>query len=154
MLRRWGLLGLLAVTAVAACRRAPLPDTAAALEVANLTLAFPKEEHGDLFFEVQLPVEVRRVLSLRWELWLGAHRFAEGVVMAPEISTDAAGRRWARVEAPLVYRHLGFRDGATWLDVGLRGDVQPFGADEGGRLGFKVRKEVLVTAAPQLERVE
>lgn len=154
MLRRWGLLGLLAVTAVAACRRAPLPDTAAALEVANLTLAFPKEEHGDLFFEVQLPVEVRRVLSLRWELWLGAHRFAEGVVMAPEISTDAAGRRWARVEAPLVYRHLGFRDGATWLDVGLRGDVQPFGADEGERLGFKVRKEVLVTAAPQLERVE
>ncbi|MBL8922170.1 MAG: hypothetical protein JNJ54_25195 [Myxococcaceae bacterium] len=148
---RWALLGLLAV---AGCRRAPPPDTSAALEVANLTLAFPREEQGDLFFEVQLPVEVRRVLSLRWELWLGARRFAEGVVMAPDISADAAGRRWARVEVPLVYRHLGFREGATWLDVGLRGDVLPFGADEGGRLGFKVRKEVLVTSAPQLERVE
>lgn len=148
---RWALVALLAVVG---CRRAPPADASAQLEVANVTLAFPREEQGDLFFEVQLPREVARVISLRWELWLGQHRFAEGVVMAPEVTADGGGRRWARVEAPLVYRHLGWREGATWLDVGVRGDVQPFGADEGGRIGFKTRKQVLVTAAPLIERAE
>lgn len=144
-------LCLVALALLFGCTRVPRADVTSALEVSNVTLAFPKEEQGDLYFELVLPREVARVTSLRWELWLGSRRFAEGVVQAPEVSTDAGGRRRARVEAPLVYKHLGWREGSTWLDVGVKGDVQPYGVDEGGRIPFRVRREVLVTAAPQLE---
>ncbi len=144
---RW----VLALLLLAGCRRVPSADVASALEVSNLTLSFPREEQGDLFFEVLLPRQVARITTLRWELFIGPRRFAEGVVLAPDITSDAGGRRRARVEAPLVYRHLGWREGSTWLDVGLKGDVQPFGADEGGRLGFRVRQQLLVTAAPVLD---
>lgn len=149
---RWVLVALLLL---AGCRRVPAADTSSSLEVSSLTLSFPREEQGDLFFEVLLPRQVARITTLRWELFIGSRRFAEGVVLAPDITSDAGGRRRARVEAPLVYRHLGWREGSTWLDVGLKGDVQPFGADEGGRLGFRVRQQLLVTAAPVLdERAE
>ena len=145
---RWVLVALLLL---AGCRRVPAADAASTLEVSNLTVSFPREEQGDLFFEVLLPRQVARITTLRWELFIGPRRFAEGVVLAPDITSDAGGRRRARVEAPLVYRHLGWREGSTWLDVGLKGDVQPFGADEGGRLGFRVRQQLLVTAAPVLD---
>jgi hypothetical protein len=146
---RWVLVVLLLLVG---CRRVPAADAASStLEVSNLTVSFPREEQGDLFFEVLLPRQVARITTLRWELFIGPRRFAEGVVMAPDITSDAGGRRHARVEAPLVYRHLGWREGSTWLDVGLKGDVQPFGADEGGRLHFRVRQQVLVTAAPVLD---
>lgn len=145
---RWVVVALLLL---AGCRRVPVADAGSSLEVSNVTLSFPREEQGDLFFEVLLPRQVARITTLRWELFIGPRRFAEGVVMAPDITSDAGGRRHARVEAPLVYRHLGFREGSTWLDVGLKGDVQPFGADEGGRLNFRVRQQVLVTAAPVLD---
>jgi hypothetical protein len=142
---------LVALLLLAGCRRVAPADTASTLDVSNLTVSFPREEQGDLFFEVSLPRQVARITTLRWELFIGPRRFAEGVVMAPDITSDAGGRRHARVEAPLVYRHLGWREGSTWLDVGLKGDVQPFGADEGGRLSFRVRQQVLVTAAPVLD---
>ncbi|MBE2254285.1 MAG: hypothetical protein IAE78_32445 [Myxococcus sp.] len=145
---RGALAGLLLLCG---CHRLPAADTSASVEVANLTLSFPREEQGDLYFEVVLPRQVARVTTLRWELFLGQRRFAEGVVLAPDIVSDAGGRRSARVQAPLVYRHLGWREGSTWLDVGLRGDVQPFGAGEGGQLSFRARRELLVTAAPVLE---
>jgi len=145
---RWVAAALLLF---AGCRRVPVGDATAPLEVSNLTVSFPREEQGDLFFEVLLPRQVARITTLRWELFIGPRRFAEGVVLGPDITSDAGGRRHARVEAPLVYRHLGWREGSTWLDVGLKGDVQPFGADEGGRLGFRTRQQVLVTAAPVLD---
>jgi hypothetical protein len=148
---RWVMVVLLA----AGCRRVPVADATSSLEVSNLTVSFPREEQGDLSFEVLLPRQVAGITKLRWELFIGPHRFAEGVVMTPDVTSDRGGRRSARVETPLVYRHLGWRDGSAWLDIGLRGDVQPFGADEGGRLHFKVRRQVLVTAAPLLDlRVE
>lgn len=142
---------LVALLLLAGCRRVAPADTASTLDVSNLTVSFPREEQGDLFFEVSLPRQVARITTLRWELFIGPRRFAEGVVMAPDITSDAGGRRHARVEAPLVYRHLGWREGSTWLDVGLKGDVQPFGADEGGRLSFRARRQALVTAAPVLD---
>lgn len=150
---RWAVVAL--VLASSGCRRVPSAVAKETLDVTGLTLAFPREEQGDLTFEVLLPREVARVMTLRWELYLGPRRFAEGIVSAPDIITDVNGRRRARVEAPLVYHHLGWRDGSTWLDVGLKGDVRPFGADDGPRLQFKTRKQVLVTAAPLVnERTE
>jgi hypothetical protein len=56
-----------------------------------------------------------------------------------------------RIEAPLAWRHLGWRDGATFLDVMVRGEVTPWGAPEGLRFPFRTRAEVLVTGAPQLD---
>ena len=87
---RWGLVALLLL---AGCRRVPAADTTAStLEVSNLTVSFPREEQGDLFFEVLLPRQVARITTLRWELFIGPRRFAEGVVMAPDI-TRASKRR-------------------------------------------------------------
>jgi len=131
----------------AGCRHVPGRGSSG-LTVSSVSVAFPREEVGDLFFEVEVPASVIRVASLRWELFLGPHRFAEGVVAFPDVVTDPAGRRRVRIASPLVYRHLGWREGSVWLDVGVRGDLQPLGADEGARLSFRGREEVLCTAAP------
>jgi hypothetical protein len=148
------LLVALLVLAVGSCRHAPVVGPTSGLSVAALHVAFPREEQGALSFEVELPEGVLRLATLRWELWLGARRFAEGVVMTPDIVTGPDGRRRARVEAPLVYRHLGWRDGSSWVEVGVRGDVQPFGVDEGARVAFRTRAELLLSGAPVLDVAE
>jgi hypothetical protein len=142
---------LLVLLGLVGCRRVPLSTVEAPLTVKNVTLAFPADEQGDLFFELVLPGGVTRAASARWELWLGARRFAEGVVSLPPTVNDASGARVLRIEAPLTWRHLGWRDGATFLDVGVRGEVMPWGAPEGVRLPFRGRAEVLVTGAPVLD---
>jgi len=141
----WTLLAVLAL----GCRRVPPAELAQSVEVLSVSLAFPKADQGELFFEVALPPNVPRVGALRWELYLGAKRFAEGVAMNPELGTTAGGRRFLRVEAPLVFHHLGWREGGTWLSVGLRGELQPLGGDQ--RYSFQRRTEQLVTAAPVLD---
>ncbi|MDX2009784.1 MAG: hypothetical protein SFW67_06330 [Myxococcaceae bacterium] len=150
-MRRAAWLGVL--LAVAACRRVPAPGLEAPLSVKNVTLAFPMDQQGDLFFEVVLPPSIPRVASARWELWLGDRRFAEGVLSNPATTNGVGGERLVRIAAPLTWRHLGWRDGATFLDVGVRGEVTPWAAPEGLRLPFRARAEVLVTGAPVLEDV-
>ena len=142
---------LVLLLAVLGCRRVPGPAADAWLQVRNVTLAFPAEEQGDLFFEVELPPNVIRAASAKWELWLSGRRFAEGVLMAPPTTTDGSGVRRLRIEAPLAWRHLGWRNGAQFLDVGVRGEVMPWGAPEGTRLPFRSRTQVLVTGAPRLD---
>ncbi|MCU0698159.1 MAG: hypothetical protein MUC96_16770 [Myxococcaceae bacterium] len=144
---------LCVLLAVAACRRVPQPGLEGPLAVKNVTLAFPMDQQGDLFFEVVLPPSIPRVASARWELWLAGRRFAEGVLSNPEATSGAGGERLVRISAPLTWRHLGWRDGSTFLDVGVRGEVTPWGAPEGLRLPFRARTEVLVTGAPMLEDV-
>lgn len=147
---RWALLLALALSA---CRHLPAAGEPELLAVSNLTVAFPRQEQGDLFFEVTVPPEVVRVASLKWVLTLGGRRFAEGLVMTPDVQQDAGGIRRVRIEAPLVYRHVSWRDGSTWLQLQLSGEVQPFGVAP--RLSFQTRREVLVSAAPVLDdRVE
>jgi hypothetical protein len=148
---KWLAIGLCALTV--GCRRVPVSETAVQLEVNRLTLTFPRPEHGVLTFEVALPPAMQRAGALRWELFLGARRFAEGVVMAPEVVPDGRGGRSVRVEAPLIFRHTGWREGGTFLDVGLSGHLQPLvGAV---RWPFRARHELLVNAAPVLdERAE
>lgn len=147
---RWALLTSLGL---AACRHLPDAPATEQLPVSNLIVAFPRQEQGDLFFEVGVPAEVVRVASVKWVLRLSGRRFAEGLVMTPDVQQDAGGTRRVRVEAPLVYRHVSWRDGSTWLQLDLSGEVQPFGVAP--RLGFQTRQEVLVSAAPVLdERVE
>ena len=141
---------MLALLLGAGCRHLP-EGSQSGLTVSSMSVAFPREEVGDLFFEVEVPPSVIRVASLRWELFLGPRRFAEGVVAFPDIVTDVAGRRRVRIASPLVYRHLGWREGSVWLDVGVRGDLQPLGADEGARLSFRGREEVLCNAAPMFD---
>lgn len=148
---KWLALGLLALTV--GCRRVPASETAVQLDVRRLTLTFPRPEHAVLTFEVALPPDMQRAGAMRWELFLGAKRFAEGVVRAPEVVLDGRGGRSARIEAPLVFRHTGWREGGTFLDVGLSGHLQPLGG--GVRWPFRARQELLVNAAPLLdERVE
>jgi hypothetical protein len=142
---------LLVLLGLTGCRRVPPSQLEAPLAVRNVTLAFPADEQGDLFFEVVLPGGVARAASARWELWLGGRRFAEGVVLTPQTVSEASGARLLRIEAPLTWRHLGWRDGATFLDVSVRGEVRPWGAPEGVRLPFRGRAEVLVTGAPVLD---
>jgi hypothetical protein len=146
LLVAWGCVGI----ACGATHRWPQSHGAPSAEVAALTVAFPAPEQGDLFFEVELPPDIPRVASVRWELWLFDVRFAEGVVMTPDIVNGADGKRRARVEAPLVYRHRGFRDGAVWLDVGVRGELLPWGASAAGR-SFRKRVTLLVNGSPFLD---
>lgn len=141
---RW--VWLFVASLFAACPKVPASDVSGGLTVSHVTLAFPREEEGDLFFEVELPERVLRVGSVRWALTVAGQRFASGVVMTPDVVADASGRRRVRVDAPLVYRHLGWRDGSAYLDVGVSGDVVPLASDE--RLPFRDRRELLVTAAP------
>ncbi|MCA2976879.1 MAG: hypothetical protein INH41_19475 [Myxococcaceae bacterium] len=136
---------------LAGCRRVTAPSAGAELPVRNVTVAFPGDQRGELFFEVVLPPGVPAVAALRWELWLSGRRFAEGVVRAPTTTADAADVRVVRIEAPLSWRHLGWRDGPTFLDVGVRGEVTPVDAPEGLRLPFRARAQVLVTGAPTPE---
>lgn len=148
---KWLVLGVLAL---AGCRRVPPVDQGSLLEVRRLTLAFPKPELGQVSFELALPANVQRAGAVHWELYLGARRFAEGVAMAPPIVSEAgSGRRFARIESPLVFRHTGWREGGAYLDVGLAGHLQPLGGEQ--RWPFRARVEALVNAAPLLdERAE
>lgn len=130
------------------CRRVPLADTAPPLEVRIVSLSFPRPEEGELSFEVELPRALPRIGALRWELFLGGRRFAEGAAMNPEVKVDGS-RRVLRVEAPLVFRRLGWREGGSFLDVGLAGELQPPEGEQ--RWAFKGRTELLVNAAPIID---
>lgn len=140
------------VCALLSCARVPKPAVIVptGLEVSHLTVAFPREEQGDLFFEVVLPAGLLRVGSVRWALSLQGRRFATGLVMTPEVTADVSGLRRVRVEAPLHYRHLVWRDGSSFLDVRLEGDLVPLGADD-RRLPFRAQTELLVSGVPVID---
>lgn len=131
------VLALLAFGGCAALR--PIDPDALALEA--LRVDFPAPDQGELEFSVQLPATVAGVDRVEWELFLDGHRFAAGVE-GPRVLE--AGR--AVVRTPLTWKHLGWREGRAWLEVGLRGAFDT----PGRRFTFRERRELEVSGRPAL----
>ena len=145
-------MGSCAVLVLASsCRLAPRRAAVEApLGVAALGLDFPRAEQGALGFVVEIPrASARRVDAVTWELWLGGLPFASGVETTPRATSQHDGSLRVTVEAALVYRHLGWREGAAYVGVSLRGEVRLTGIGTG--YAFAAHREVLVHGSPALD---
>jgi hypothetical protein len=128
---------LLALAGCAALR--PVDPDALALEAVRVD--FPAPDTGQLEFSLLLPATVPGVDRVEWELFLDGHRFAAGV----EGPRTLEGGR-ALVRTPLTWKHLGWREGRAWLEVGLRGALDT----PGRRFTFRGRQELEVSGRPVL----
>lgn len=141
-------LAALALASCAAPGRARPPE--ANLGVAALSVDFPKADEGLLEFSVPLPEKLPPLRGVSWELWVRGRRFATGLEGSPLV-VDVPGGRQVQLSAPLVFRHLGWREGSTWLEVRLAGELLV--GDEGASAGlrFHAEREVLAHGVPELE---
>lgn len=135
MARALAAAALLAATGCAALRPVD-PD---ALPVTELRADFPAPDTGLLEFVVPLPAGLPRVDRVEWELFLDGHRFAAGVEGPRTVEGGLA-----RVRTPLAWKHLGWREGRAWLEVGLRGALEV----PGRRFTFRERRELEVNGRP------
>ncbi len=143
----------------AACRPLPAPagrgpgrGADPPLPIASLAVDFPKRDEGTLSFSVPLPQGAPPARAVTWELFVRSRRFAAGVEGAPEV-VSADGGVTVRVAVPLTWRHLGWREGPTYLDVGVRGEVLAGDEATPTRLRFEGRREVLAHGAPDFDEV-
>jgi len=144
-------LGALAALALAACttQGRPKPEEAN-LGVSALSVDFPKADEGLLEFSVPLPEKAPPLRGVSWELWVRGRRFATGLEGSPVV-VDVPGGRQVQLSAPLVFRHVGWREGSAWLEVRLSGELLV--GDEGAPAGlpFHVQREVLAHGVPELD---
>jgi hypothetical protein len=111
------------------------------VQVTSLAVDFPVRERGTLEFSLELPPDAPPAATVTWELVLDGVRFAAGL----EGQLTQTERR-VTLKAPLVLRHLEWREGESTLDVGLKGEVDV--GIPGETLGFKERREVNVRGRP------
>lgn len=141
----------LAALALAACAgpARPRPE-APALGVSALRVDFARADEGLLEFSVPLPEKLPPLRAVSWELWVRGRRFATGLEGSPAV-VDAPGGREVQLQAPLVFRHLGWREGSAWVEVRLSGELLV--GDEGAPAGvpFRGQREVLAHGVPELE---
>jgi len=118
------------------------------LKVDDISLVFHSQNDGQVSFAFTLPKDAGDVVNVWWDVALDDQRFATGVAGAPVLSPTPEGGWRVRVTSPLVLKQLTYREGATYLNVLVRGEVRlkRRGVDE--RLPFTGEKEVLTTGAP------
>jgi len=149
---RW--LGSAALLVLAGCQIHLLDRKVEPVKVDEVHLDFRSPEAGEVAFAFTLPQGSGDVVAVWWDVALNGQRFATGLDGAPQL-TQAPGGGWrVRVTSPLVLKQLGFRPGAAYLRVLVRGEVRlkRRGIDE--RLPFTGEKEVLTTGAPVIrERI-
>jgi hypothetical protein len=140
---RVALLVVLVVSVAApGCAGRPRnPAPALAVRVSTLRVDFPTRERGSLEFVLELPPDAPPPRAVSWELFLEGVRFAAGV----EAQLAPQGGRLT-VKTPLLSKHFAWREGATTLDVGVKGEVDVGRAGE--PLGFRERREVKVQGRP------
>ncbi|MFT3709974.1 MAG: hypothetical protein QM817_20270 [Archangium sp.] len=131
-------LALVLFSNCAALRRtntAPLP-----VKVLAVAVDFPTRDRGSIDFTLELPPDAPPARSITWELFLDGVRFAAGLE-----GQLIVNEHQIVVRAPLVSRHLAWREGEGTLDVGLKGEID---VGTGVPLGFKERRELPVTGRP------
>ena len=134
----WALLGVL----WASCQAVAPAVGSRTLEVSELSVDFSEPGAGHLKFVVaSAPSEVTAV---RWNLELGGWRFASGLDGNPKRTVKGL-----EVDVPLAWRHLGWRDGARFLEVRITGAVL-VGVD-GAPMAYAGQREVLVRGSPVLD---
>ena len=133
---------LLALALVlAACQAGPRPVPTAELE-ARLTALELQPGEGTL--TVALPVPAAAVGRLTWEVSLEGHPFALGLETAPRPTPEGLV-----FDAPLVWRHFGWKEGSRYVRVAVRGRV--LGPGEVAGRPVRGSAELLVPGAPVLE---
>jgi hypothetical protein len=124
-----------------ACRGGSLPRPS---ELEATVEALTLEETGTGRLRVLVAAPGPPVARLRWELALDGRRFATGLETAlPAVEGGL------RLDVPLAWRHVGWREGPRFLLVEVRGDV--LSAGEATGLPFQAARELLVPGAPVLE---
>jgi hypothetical protein len=135
----WLALALVVLAAGCAGRKwSPSPPPP--VHVVAVAVDFPTRDRGSLDFTLELPPDAPPARSVTWELFLDGIRFAAGL----EGQLPRSGNQVV-VRAPLVSRHLVWREGEATLDVGLKGEVD---VGSGAPLGFKERRELQVQGRP------
>jgi hypothetical protein len=130
----------LAVLLAGCLTTAPAPGRAAAdLELQQLSLEFPEPLSAVLTFVV--PGARDDAARLSWELLVDGRTLATGVEARPEATGEGV-----LVRAPFSWRHPGWQEGARFLDVRVRGEVQYGGGAE--RRTFAGRRELLTSGGP------
>jgi len=135
---------LLATTLSAGCRTTASAQGSHGLEVTELSVTFPEPGSGRLHFVV--PQAPEDVTAVRWSLWLDGRLFATGLEGQASRMPGALA-----VDTPLVWRHLGWRDGARFVAVRVEGALT-VGTDVA--LPFGGTHEVLVQGSPMLDSAE
>lgn len=144
---RWGFvrarvaLFLLAALSVG-CQTAASAVGTQRLEVTEIMVVFTEPGAGRLHFAV--PKAPAEVTAVRWRLELDGRLFAAGLEGHPSRSVKGL-----EVEVPLVWRHLGWREGARFLMVRVEGDLIVGAA--AAEVSFEGTHEVLVQGSPILE---
>ena len=122
-----------------------------ALPLSELNVDFRKNEEGRLWFTLDLPlVTTRTVHQVRWELWLGSLRFAAGLEGPTATTAAGDGRQRLTVEAPLIYRHLGWVEGAAYLTIRLKAEVE-LPPPSVMTLRYEGERELVVQGKPVLD---
>lgn len=146
---RAGVCATALLVLAAGCRTARVSAAPPPLEVASLALDFPVPDQGTLTFSVDVPAN-EQVTGVSWALAVRGFRFASGFDARPTVAaTERPNVARLTVSTRLVYRHHGWRDGATFLDAEVDGAIVV--RDGARELRFAGRKEVLSRGAPVFE---
>ncbi len=137
-MRAWAATALLGLAGCAAIR--PVDPDALALEAVRCD--FPAPDTGVLEFSARLPPTVTLVDRVEWELFVDGSRFATGLEGPRAVEGGVL-----QVRTPLVWKHLAWREGRAFVELGLRGAVEV----PGRRFTFRDRRELEVSGRPVLE---
>ena len=144
---RWPVLAVAALV-LAGCRVSLIDRKVPPLPLEDVGLSFRSPEEGALSFAFDLPPGAGDVHSVWWDVVLDGRRFATGVEGAPELTENSDGGWRVRVTSPVVLGHLGFREGPTYVNVLVRGEVRLKRAGVDERLPFEGGREFLTKGAP------
>ena len=133
-------LALLAALLLAACQSGPAPRA----RVLEATVQGLELQPGAGRLGLWLPLAPEGVRQVTWELALDGRAFATGLETLPRAAPGGLV-----VEAPLAWRHLGWREGGRWVRVQVRGEVTLAGQPVG--LAYQGERELLVPGMPVLD---
>lgn len=142
------LLALLAAPGCRTLRPGPAPDVVTAEE---LQVDFPRVGEGSLDVLVPLPAGLAQVSRVTWTLRVRGIAFATGVEGPPfRVEGAQHDERHLRLRVPLLVKHLAWREGSGFLQVGVEGVLEGRALERDVRVPFAARREVLVQNVPRV----
>jgi hypothetical protein len=130
----------LAALLLAACQSGPAPRP----RVLEATVLGLELQPGAGRLSLSLPLAPEGVQQVTWELALDGRAFATGLETVPRAVPGGLA-----LDAPLAWRHFGWKDGGRWVKVLVRGEVTFTGQPVG--VAYRGERELLVPGVPVLD---